>query len=97
MIRAVITMASLVLLAGCQSDRAPEASAAVGVGYQVDRLFTHDGCTVYRFVDSSYNRYFTRCDGAASSEVSWSESHQCGKTQCQRPVSVPTARGKGQP
>lgn len=88
MIRAA-TLAALVLLAGCKSDRAPEASAAVGVGYQVDRLFTHDGCMVYRFVDKGDTFYFTRCDGAVSSDVSLSES--CGKG-CTRSVSVPTAR-----
>lgn len=94
MIRAAITLAALVLLAGCKTDKVPEASAHVGGGYQVDRLFTHEGCTVYRFVDNGYNRYFSRCDGAAASEVSWAEG--CGKG-CTRYTSVPTARGKERP
>lgn len=94
MSRTIITLTALALLVACNSDRAPEASATVGVGYQVDRLFTHDGCTVYRFEDGGYKRYFTRCDGAASSDASWSESHSCGKTQCQHPMTVPTARNK---
>ncbi len=51
MIRAAITLAAVVLLAGCESERAPEASAPVGGGDHVVRLFTHDGCTVYRFFD----------------------------------------------
>lgn len=82
-------------LTGCSPNRTPEASAAAGINYQVDRLFVHDGCTVYRFVDEHRNRYFTRCDSAVSSEASWSDSYQCGKSQCEDPMSVPTTRSKG--
>jgi hypothetical protein len=31
--------------------------------YQVDFLFEHDGCKVYRFEDSGYRVYFTNCNG----------------------------------
>jgi len=74
-------------LAGCLERRPPEARANAGVAFQVDRLFTHDGCTVYRFVDEGYSRYFTRCTGAASAGAAWRES--CGKN-CTRSVEVPT-------
>lgn len=95
MIRAAITLAALVLMAGCKAGRpVPEAAAQVGNGYSVERLFTHDGCTVYRFLDYGDRRYFTRCDGAASAEVFWKEA--CGKT-CSRQMSVPTERGKERP
>jgi hypothetical protein len=30
---------------------------------QVDLLFTHDGCKVYRFKDGGFH-YFVKCDGA---------------------------------
>lgn len=73
-----LTIAALaalsVALAGCVKEA--ESSAAAGRDYRIDRLFTRDGCTVYRFIDRDY-RYFTRCDGAASSGTSWSEN--CGK------------------
>jgi Domain of unknown function (DUF4884) len=29
---------------------------------QVDLLFTHDGCSVYRFHDGTYH-YYVRCEG----------------------------------
>lgn len=61
----------LLLLSGCGH---PE-EAVVGTtnsSFKLERLFTHDGCTVYRFFDMSY-RYFTDCRGS----VSWEES--CGK------------------
>lgn len=97
MIRAAITLAALVLLVGCMEAKQAESSSAAGIEFRVDRLFTHDGCTVYRFTDAGYNRYFTRCDGSVSSDVSWSDSYQCGKARCTRPMNVPTARGEGQP
>ena len=33
--------------------------------YQVDYLFEHDGCKVYRFTDHGYYVYFTNCRGEA--------------------------------
>jgi hypothetical protein len=54
--------------------------------FKVDKLFTQDGCTVYRFTDGGYRRYFARCE-AATSSVQWSEN--CGKN-CTRPGEVPT-------
>lgn len=84
--RAIIALVVLAALSGCERKPA-EASATAGVGFVVERLFTHDGCTVYRFVDV-YTRYFTKCDGAATSHMGWSES--CGKN-CTRPVEIPTA------
>jgi hypothetical protein len=35
--------------------------------YQVDFLFEHDGCKVYRFVDRGNNVYFTNCNGEVTS------------------------------
>ena len=35
--------------------------------YQVDFLFEHDGCKVYRFTDRGNNIYFTNCNGNATS------------------------------
>lgn len=33
--------------------------------YQVEYLFEHDGCKVYRFRDGTYYVYFTNCNGEA--------------------------------
>lgn len=73
----------LAALSGC--GKPAESSTRVGRDFEVERLFTHDGCTVYRFNDY-YTRYFTRCEGVSvPSSVSWTES--CGKN-CKRPVEV---------
>ena len=87
--RGVRPLALLVacLLAGCGADAVstPTDNAQI----KVERLFSHDGCTVYRFYDGG-TRYFVKCrDGSTRTE--WRESYQCGKTTCTRPVAVPGA------
>ena len=44
---------------------------------QVEHLFTHDGCAVYRFRDGVYH-YFVKCDAAAQSAQTISMV-SCGK------------------
>lgn len=56
------------LLAGCDKD--PEVVTQVGNDFKVGRLFTTDGCTVYRFYDGGRNVYFTNCTGSTSSSYS---------------------------
>ncbi len=75
----IAALLAAALVASCGGK--PEESRAVGVDFQVDKLFTVDGCTVYRFTDGGYYRYFTNCAGS----VSWRES--CGK-HCTREVAV---------
>ncbi len=53
------------LLAGCNKE--PESVQQVGSSFEVGRLFTTDGCTVYRFSDGGRNVYFTNCTGSTSS------------------------------
>ena len=76
------------MLAGCA--RGPVATAATdNAQIKVERLFDHDGCTVYRFWDSG-PRYFVKCrDGSARTE--WSENYPCGKSMCRREVMIPGA------
>lgn len=74
------------LLAGCH--KAPEASQQVNKEFQVDTLFTKDGCTVYRFEDGGSARYFTNCRGS----VAWEEGRQAGKTRVIYPVEVSGGR-----
>ena len=83
----MLSLAALAMVAGC--EKPAESVAHTGAGFTVERLFTHDGCTVYRFSDS-YKRYFTRCDGiAAQSTTTWQES--CGKS-CTNHVEVSGGR-----
>lgn len=35
--------------------------------YQIDFLFTHDDCNVYRFRDKGRDVYFTNCNGDTAS------------------------------
>lgn len=84
--RAACIALALLALAGCRQVE-PEATQGAGNGYRVSRLFTHEGCTVYRFTDDARYRYFTRCDGAASASTSWDESS--GKVS--REMQIPTS------
>lgn len=68
------------LLAGCYEKIPAQEVSVVQGAYQVGKLFTVDGCTVYRFQDNGYNRYFTNCSGSTQ----WSE--HSGKTT--RPMGV---------
>jgi hypothetical protein len=70
------------LLAGCA--KAPESTQQVNKEFNVDTLFTKDGCTVYRFADGGVHRYFTNCHGS----VAWNENQQVGKTHTTDPVEV---------
>ena len=76
--KALLAVLALTVLAGC--SKPAETSTAVGVEFTVDKLFTHEGCTVYRFYDGG-TRYFTNCQGSTS----WTE--QCGKG-CTRQVGI---------
>jgi hypothetical protein len=80
-----IVAAFLVVLAiaGCQKK--PEVTTRVGKDFKVDKLFTHEGCTVFRFGDGGHNVYYTNCSGETMSTVF------CGKG-CVRPRNVKTVR-----
>ena len=75
----ILTFAAVIALAGCAKPA--ETSTPVGREFVVDKLFTHEDCTVYRFYDGGSARYFTNCSGSTS----WKES--CGKN-CTREVGV---------
>jgi outer membrane biogenesis lipoprotein LolB len=79
---------ALLLACGVPAERSEQTT---NQNVRVDRLFTHDGCTVYRFEDAGYFRYFVRCDNG-SAHVEWTEG--CGKNRT-RSVDVPTARMDG--
>lgn len=75
-----IIIASFLLLAACGKIES-ESTQKAGIDATVERLFTVDGCTVYRFIDSGNKRYFTNCKGSTQ----WSEN--CGKN-CSRDVGI---------
>lgn len=78
----------VVFIFGCAGD--PELrSATENPDYSVDTLFTHDGCTVYRFDDAGKFRYFANCKSGQTS-TTWAES--CGKN-CISDVAIQTGYG----
>jgi hypothetical protein len=78
-IRLAALAVSALLLAGCYNAPESQVSAGAGGGITVKKLFTVDGCTVYRFYDAG-SRYFTNCSGSTQ----WTERQ--GKTDV--PVGV---------
>jgi hypothetical protein len=76
MMRAIAPCLVTAALAGCVND--PVAtSPSNNPDMQVDMLFSHDGCTVYRFRDITYH-YYVRCHDARSAETLSTRS--CGKS-----------------
>jgi len=75
----ILALAIAFAVVGC--GKPAETSTSVGRDFVVDKLFTHEGCSVYRFSDGGYNRYYTNCNGSTN----WSES--CGNN-CHRPMGV---------
>lgn len=57
----------------------------------VEKLFTHEGCTVYRFKDVGYH-YYVRCDGPG---IAMTHSREpCGKG-CVVNQDIPTFEDRG--
>jgi hypothetical protein len=49
----------------CTPPPQPEATApSTNPSYKVERLFTFEGCTTYKFEDY-HDHYYTVCDGSA--------------------------------
>lgn len=86
---AMILAVAVLLLAGCDKD--PEAVTQVGSDFKVGRLFTTEGCTVYRFYDGGRNVYFTNSTGSTSS----SYSSGAGKSRSTRNTEVMTTSDMG--
>lgn len=74
--RILIAAALLAALSGCYKQA--ETVSVVGAGFTVEKLFTQDGITVYRFKDGNEYHYFTNGKGSITSVES------CGK-DCTRP------------
>ena len=68
---AVLIVLAVLVLSGC--SKPAESTTRVGNNFEVDKLFTVDGCTVYRFVDV-YTHYFTNCSGSTSYQVSYGKT-----------------------
>lgn len=64
----------VMFLFGC--TKPAEESHRVNTQFSVEKLFTHEGCSVYRFEDNRYH-YYVKCNN--SSAVIEQYSQTCGK------------------
>jgi starvation-inducible outer membrane lipoprotein len=55
--------AAALLLSGCARDPV-ETSRTDNPQINVEKLFEHDGCSVYRFMDGGNFVYYTNCQGS---------------------------------
>jgi hypothetical protein len=72
-------------LTACTNE--PESAVKQGE-FKVERLFTNEGCTAYRFNDAGRYIYYTNCSGSTQS----THSNPCGKTTCTETNTVNTYR-----
>lgn len=87
------TIASILLiplLFGCNS-KSISSQQTDNPEIVVEKLFTKDGCTVYRFLDGR-RVYYVTCNSSEQPQIAnWSES--CGKN-CVRDIQVTTTTKK---
>lgn len=62
-LKVLAVAAAIASLGGCTKPAESSVHTGNGGGFKVEKLFTVDGCTVYRFLDSRYY-YFTNCPGS---------------------------------
>ena len=79
----IIGFVTVGLLVACSEPEESIASSSNG-NILVEKLFNVDGCTVYRFQDAGYNRYFSSCK-TGHSEMTYLQN--CGKN-CSRPETI---------
>lgn len=66
----LILSASILVLSSCSGSKSipiSKAAAANNSSYEVEYLFEHEGCKVYRFLDAGNYVYFTNCQGTVTS------------------------------
>ncbi len=79
-------MLTLLAAVACTNDPV-SVSGTNNRQIQVDELFEHDGCKVYRFEDGYRDHYYVRCKDTQPAQTLSTES--CGKN-CTRPVDIQT-------
>ena len=68
-----VILLSLLILSGCAKKSEHSENIGPEKAYQIERLFSYDGCTVYRFHDVGRTIHYTNCKGSTT------ETHECGK------------------
>ena len=76
--RATFGLSIFIALLCAACEKVPEeTSRTTNPNVGVEKLFSHDGCTVYRFEDGGRSHYFTKCIDAKSQAIS---QQSCGKS-----------------
>jgi hypothetical protein len=83
-----LALTILALVTACVNDPVSTVPSN-NAGIHVDELFTHDGCTVYRFRDGSYH-YYVRCKGEPGKGVPETTTLSCIGKGCKDDDSIPT-------
>jgi hypothetical protein len=63
----------VLVLAGCAKKSEHSTKVGPEKTYYIERLFTYEECTVYRFYDVGRYVHYTNCKGSTI------ENHSCGK------------------
>lgn len=69
---------AILILSSCEKDPIAVYQTE-NKEFGVAHLFTHDGCSVYRFKDGNYH-YFTNCKGESLTTISESCGKNCTRT-----------------
>lgn len=72
-----VSFLTAVLAVGC-TKHPEKVESSTNPNVAVATLFTHDGCTVYRFEDGGRDHYFARCGEKA--ETISPKTTSCGKS-----------------
>lgn len=88
----IAAIIGIFLLVHHLNKETPAMESVQSGSFNVEKLFTNDGCSVYRFHDAGYYRYYSKCSGSTSSDTSYSYSESCGKN-CTREVKTSTPTG----
>ena len=79
-------VATVGVLVGCAQP--PKSTIQTdNYNFELGKLFTTDGCTVYRFYDAGHYHYFTKCEN--SQRVETTTDGSCGKG-CTVQDNIPT-------
>lgn len=75
----LIGLLVLVLLISCSKDPV-STNKTNNSEINIELLFEHDGCKVYRFYDAGYRQYFVKCDSSSTQQTMRSWYQSTGKT-----------------
>ena len=81
----IFILMAVVALVGCNEKEPVSVASSDNPNIPVAKLFTHDGVTVYRFIDAGRPVYFT----SPSSNLTYSHTEGCGKG-CTKSVTTQT-------